>query len=198
MKSNFRKVRVNTKNHYYLHTTITLYYHCSIRKSRSAYLSLYCQRRPQLLSWLIYVEYLCEEWLFTLCHCWHVSHCAFNSIVIHPFLMLVATGSFSPKRGFPVKFCVDFNHFKSIIMNTLFHSKTLICSFLYNFRLLLNMLPTKNNLIYSSHLYEFVIWKWLKCTENWTGSPLTLLLPPGGSSTLESDECTVKRNGTFL
>ncbi len=35
------------------------------------------------------------------------------------------------------------------------------------------------NLIYSSHLYEFIIWKWLKCTENWTGNPLLHLLPPG-------------------
>ncbi len=35
------------------------------------------------------------------------------------------------------------------------------------------------NLIYSSHLYEFVICKWLKCTENWTGSPLLHLLPTG-------------------
>ncbi len=31
---------------------------------------------------------------------------------------------------------------------------------------------------YLLHLYEFVIWKWLKCTENWTGSPLLHLLPP--------------------
>ncbi len=44
------------------------------------------------------------------------------------------------------------------------------CSFLNNFRLLIHMLLTK--------IYEFVIWKWLKCTENWTGSPLLHLLPP--------------------
>ncbi len=41
--------------------------------------------------------------------------------LIHPFPMLVATDSFSPKRELPVKFCVDFNHFKSIIMSTLLH-----------------------------------------------------------------------------
>ncbi len=28
--------------------------------------------------------------------------------------MFVATGSFSPKNGHPVKFCVDFNPLKSI------------------------------------------------------------------------------------
>ncbi len=55
---------------------------------------------------------------------------------IHPFPMLVATGSFSPERGLPVKFCVAFNHFKSIIMSALLHSKTL--------------LPTKFNLLKSS------------------------------------------------
>ncbi len=37
--------------------------------------------------------------------------------------MLVATGSFSPKRGFPIKFCIDFNHFKSIVMSALLHGK---------------------------------------------------------------------------
>ncbi len=37
----------------------------------------------------------------------------------------------------------------------------------------------QQNLIYSSHLYEFVIWKLLKCTENWTGSPLLHLRPLG-------------------
>ncbi len=50
---------------------------------------------------------------------------------------------------------------------------------------------TKEKLIYSSHLYEFTIYKWLKCTENWTGGPLLHLLPPGEawwSSTLESGE----------
>ncbi len=33
--------------------------------------------------------------------------------------MLVATGSYLPERGRPVKFCVDCNHFKSIIMSAL-------------------------------------------------------------------------------
>ncbi len=44
--------------------------------------------------------------------------------------MLVATGNFSPERGLPVKVCVDFNHFKSIIMSALLHSQTLKYSFL--------------------------------------------------------------------
>ncbi len=55
---------------------------------------------------------------------------------IRLFPMLVATGSFSPESGLPVIFCVDFNHFKSIIMIALLHRKTLICSFLNQFRLL--------------------------------------------------------------
>ncbi len=62
---------------------------------------------------------------------------------IRYFLMLVATGSFSPERGLPANFCVDFNHFQSIVMSALAHSKTLECSFLNNFRLLFHMLPTK-------------------------------------------------------
>ncbi len=41
--------------------------------------------------------------------------------------MLVATGSFSPKRGLPVKFCVDFNHIKYIAMSAFLHSKSLKC-----------------------------------------------------------------------
>ncbi len=57
--------------------------------------------------------------------------------------MLVATGSFSPERGRPVNFCVDFNNFQLIVMSDLVHSKTLECSFLNNFRLLFHMLPTK-------------------------------------------------------
>ncbi len=40
-------------------------------------------------------------------------------------------------------------------------------------------LATNTNLIYLSHLYKFVIWKWLKYTKNWTGSPLLHLLPSG-------------------
>ncbi len=44
---------------------------------------------------------------------------------IRPFPMLDTTGSFSPYSGLPVKFCVDFNHFKSIVMSTLLHRKTL-------------------------------------------------------------------------
>ncbi len=72
-------------------------------------------------------------------------------IHIHPFPMLVATGSFSPKRGLPVKFCVDFNHFKSIVMSALLHSKTLKCLFLNNFRLLFQMLPT--NILFSRVIF---------------------------------------------
>ncbi len=41
-------------------------------------------------------------------------------LCIRLFPMLVATGSFSPERGLPVKFCVNFNHFKSIIMRAFF------------------------------------------------------------------------------
>ncbi len=63
--------------------------------------------------------------------------------IICPFPMLVATGSFSLERGLPVEFCVDFNHFKSIVTSALSHSKTLKFSFLYNFRLLFHMLPMK-------------------------------------------------------
>ncbi len=54
--------------------------------------------------------------------------------------MLVATGSFSPLNGTS---CVDFNHFKFIVMSALLHSKTLKYSFLNSFRLLFHMLPTK-------------------------------------------------------
>ncbi len=61
------------------------------------------------------------------------SHCHCD---IRYFLMLVATGSFSPERGLPVNFCVDFNHFQSIVMSALVHGKTLECSFLNNFRLI--------------------------------------------------------------
>ncbi len=39
--------------------------------------------------------------------------------------MLVATVSFSPKRGLSVQFCVDFNHFKSIFTSALLHRTTL-------------------------------------------------------------------------
>ncbi len=62
---------------------------------------------------------------------------------IHHFPMLVATGSFSHKRRLPVKFCIDFNHFKSIVISALIHCKTLKCSFLNNFMLFFHMLPTK-------------------------------------------------------
>ncbi len=75
-------------------------------------------------------------------------------LAIRYFLMLVATGSFSPERGLPVIFCVDFNHFKSIIMSTLLHRKTLICLFLNQFRLLFICYQRKFNLL--NHLYEFV------------------------------------------
>ncbi len=37
--------------------------------------------------------------------------------------MLVATGSFPPKRGLLVKFCFEFNHFKSNVMSASLHSK---------------------------------------------------------------------------
>ncbi len=57
--------------------------------------------------------------------------------------MLVATGSSSPERGLPANFCVDFNHFQSIVMSALVHSKTFECSFLNNVKLLFHMLPTK-------------------------------------------------------
>ncbi len=66
---------------------------------------------------------------------------------IHLFPMLVATGSFSPERGHPVIFCVDFNLFKSIIMSALLHRKTLICSFLNQFRLLFICYQRKCNLL---------------------------------------------------
>ncbi len=71
------------------------------------------------------------------------NHATSQYNVIHPYPILVATGSFSPKRGIPVKFCFDFNHFKSIFMRALLHSKTLKYSFLNNFRLLFHMLPTE-------------------------------------------------------
>ncbi len=54
--------------------------------------------------------------------------------IIRYFPMLVATGSFSPEGGLPVHFYVDFNHFQSIVMNALVHSK---------FRLFFHMLLTK-------------------------------------------------------
>ncbi len=46
-----------------------------------------------------------------------------SHLSIHLLPMLVATGSFSAERGLPVIFCVDFNHFKSIIMSALLHKK---------------------------------------------------------------------------
>ncbi len=58
--------------------------------------------------------------------------------------MLVANGSFSSERELPVKFCDDFNHFKSIIMSPLVHSTTLKCSFMYHIRQLFHMLPKPN------------------------------------------------------
>ncbi len=64
-------------------------------------------------------------------------------IYIRYFPILVATASFSHERGLPVNFCVDFNHFQSIIMSALVDSKTLKCSFLNNFRQLFHMLRTK-------------------------------------------------------
>ncbi len=39
--------------------------------------------------------------------------------------MFVAHGSFSPKGRLPVKFGVDLNHIKSIVMSALLNSKTL-------------------------------------------------------------------------
>ncbi len=65
---------------------------------------------------------------------------------IHPFPMLVATGSFSHKRGLPVKFCVGLTHFKSIILSALLNSNAAFSH------------AINENLIYlSHHLYEFVI-----------------------------------------
>ncbi len=63
--------------------------------------------------------------------------------------------SFSSERGIPVKFCVDFNHFTSIVMSALLHSKTLKCSFLNNFRS--HSHASNENVISSSHRYEFVV-----------------------------------------
>ncbi len=65
---------------------------------------------------------------------------------IRSFPLLVATGIFSPERGLPVNLCVDFNHFKCIIMSALLHSKTLKCSFMKNF----TALSQKFNLLKSS------------------------------------------------
>ncbi len=67
--------------------------------------------------------------------------------------MLVVTASLSPKRGLPVKFCVDFNHFKYTIMHALLQSKTLVSEQLYAAL----SHATKEKLVYPSHLYEFVI-----------------------------------------
>ncbi len=75
--------------------------------------------------------------------------------LIRPFPMLVATGSFSTKRGLLVIICAEFNHFKRIVMSTLLHSKTLKCSFLNNIMQLFHMLPTK--ISFTRHLYEAVI-----------------------------------------
>ncbi len=75
-----------------------------------------------------------------------------NCLLIRYFLMLVTTGSFSPERGLSVIFCVDFNHFKSIIMSALLHRKTLICSFLNQFRLLFICYQRKFNLLKPSLL----------------------------------------------
>ncbi len=103
-----------------------------------------------------------------------------HTIAIHYFLMLVATGSFSPERGLPAIFFDDFNHFKSIIMSALLHRKTLIWSFLNQFRLLFICYQRKFNLLKPS------LWichsnsqTWLECTEKWTGSPFLHMLPPG-------------------
>ncbi len=78
--------------------------------------------------------------IVTLTNIHNVFH---GKFLICPFPMLVVTGSFSPERELPVKFCVDFNHFKSIVMSAILHSKTLKCLFLNNFRLLFHMLPTE-------------------------------------------------------
>ncbi len=69
---------------------------------------------------------------------------------IRYFLKLVATGSFSPERGLPTNFCVDFNHFQSIVMSALVHSKTLECSFLNNFSCSFTCYQRKTNLLKSS------------------------------------------------
>ncbi len=68
--------------------------------------------------------------------------------------MLVATGSFSSKRELLVNVCVDFNHFKSIVMSSLLHNKTEI--FISEQLLAALSHALNGNLIYSSHLYEFV------------------------------------------
>ncbi len=70
--------------------------------------------------------------------------------------MLVATGSFSPERGLPVKFCVDFNHFKSFVMKALLHSKYLNMLISEQLEAALSH-ATNKHLIYSSYLCEVVI-----------------------------------------
>ncbi len=75
--------------------------------------------------------------------CETIVQSGFANLYIRPFLILVATGSFSTERGLSVKFVVDFNHFESIVMSALLHNKAFKCSFLNNFRLLVCMLPTK-------------------------------------------------------
>ncbi len=109
--------------------------------------------------------------------CFGVVHVKSLMKQIRYLSMLVATGSFSPERGVPVNFCVAFNHFQSIVMSALVHSKTLKCSFLTTLGCSFTGYQQKYDLLKSSlgicHL------KWLKCTENWTGSPLLYMLLPG-------------------
>ncbi len=99
------------------------------------------------------------------------------NIFIRYFLMLVATSSFSQERGLPVIFCVDFNHFKSIIMSALLYRK-LWYAHLWT-SLGCSSYATNENLIYSNYLYEFVTQTWLEYTKKWTGSPFLHMLPPG-------------------
>ncbi len=108
---------------------------------------------------LISSVYVCVSVCVCVCVCVCVSKalisypikfvCCINAVGelvsshIRYFLTLVATGSFSPERRLPAHFCVDFNHFQSIVKSALVHSKTLECSFLNNFRLLFHMVPMK-------------------------------------------------------
>ncbi len=105
----------------------------------------------------------------------HVCCCGHGFLCICPFLMLVTTSIFTFKGDFLSNFVLIL-----IILNlslwVLYYTvklwnahfwTTLGCSF--------KCFQRKKLFT----LYQFVISKWLKCTENWAGSPLLYLLPPG-------------------
>ncbi len=114
---------------------------------------------------------------------WSKNMCEF----ICPFPMLAATGSFSPERGLPVKVCVDFNHFKSIIMSALLHSKTSKCSFMNTLGCSFTCYQRKCNLLKSSlwicHLKMIEMYRTLDRKSTFTYAATWW------SSTLESGEC---------